>query len=64
MIDNSGDGWRGNHGGAGFDPVPGNPGQLCHMSDDPGEVYNGYRDDPQVVRELNDELERTRTAEE
>ena len=61
-CDDSGDVWRGNHGGAGSGPVPGSPGQLYHMGDDPGEVYNRFREDPQVVRELNDELERIRAA--
>ena len=62
-CDNSGDVARGDHGGAGSGPVPGSPGQLYHMGDDPWEVYNRYRDNPEVVRELNDELERIRSAE-
>ena len=62
-CNDSGDVARGAHGGAGSGPVPGSPGQLYHMGDDPWEVYNRYRDNPEVVRELNDELERIRTAE-
>ena len=40
------------------------PDSSIHMGDDPWEVYNRYRGNPQVVRELNDELERIRAAEE
>ena len=61
-CDNSGAVWRGNHGGSG--PVPGSPGQLNHMGDDPGEVYNRFRDNPAVVRELHDKLDHIRAAEE
>ena len=62
-CNDSGDVARGDHGGAGSGPVPGSPGQLYHMGDDPWEVYNRFRDNPEVVRELNDELERIRSAE-
>ena len=61
-CDNSGDLGRGVHGGRGTGPMPGSPGQLYQMGDDPGEVINLFRSHPQVVRELHEELERVRAA--
>ena len=57
-CDNSGDMGRGIDGCAGTGPVPGSRGQLYHMGDDPFESYNKFNQEPGIVREFREMVER------
>jgi arylsulfatase A-like enzyme len=61
-CDNSGDIGRDVHGSKGSGPVPGSPGQLYNVKDDPGEVYNLYSQETGTVNELGELLQRYRTS--
>jgi arylsulfatase A len=61
-CDNSGDMGRGSHMGHGTGPVPGSPGQLYNMKDDPWEVYNHFAKRSDVVKELTEIVQRYRAS--